>query len=106
MQADAELELTELRADGGAIANDFLGQFQADMLGVDLLRSAANETTALGAAYLAGLAVGFWDSREQISEQWAIGHRFEPTMSESERTRLYDGWKKAVDATMGFRVTD
>ncbi|MDA3922191.1 MAG: glycerol kinase GlpK [Salinisphaera sp.] len=106
MQADADLKLTELRADGGAIANDFLGQFQANMLGVDLLRSAVNETTALGAAYLAGLAVGFWDSRDQISQQWAIGQKFEPRMGEDERTKLYDGWKKAVEATMGFRVID
>ncbi|GAB3684829.1 glycerol kinase GlpK [Salinisphaera aquimarina] len=104
MQADAELELTELRADGGAIANDFLAQFQADMLGVDLLRPQINETTALGAAYLAGLAVGFWESREQIAEQWVIERRFEPTMPDSQRDTLYAGWKRAVDAAVGFRV--
>ncbi|MGO1343750.1 glycerol kinase GlpK [Chromohalobacter japonicus] len=104
MQADADLELTELRTDGGAIANDFLAQFQADILGVDVLRCAVNETTALGAAYLAGLALGFWESREQISKQWAIDRRFTPKMSVEKRDELYEGWKRAVQATMGFHV--
>ena len=104
MQADADLELTELRTDGGAIANNFLAQFQADILGVDVLRSEVSETTALGAAYLAGLALGFWESREQIAEHWAIERRFEPSMSEDKRHGYYDGWKRAVKATMGFRV--
>ena len=106
MQVDAGVELTELRADGGAIANDFLAQFQADMLGVDVLRPRVNETTALGAAYLAGLAVGFWESREQIGEQWAIERRFEPRMNTEQRDQLYAGWQRAVEATMGFRVDD
>ncbi|MCZ7283323.1 FGGY-family carbohydrate kinase, partial [Salmonella enterica] len=70
MQSDAGIALTELRADGGAIGNDFLAGFQADILGVPLLRPRLTETTALGAAYLAGLAVGFWTSREQIAAQW------------------------------------
>ncbi|MDV6319120.1 glycerol kinase GlpK [Chromohalobacter sp. HP20-39] len=104
MQADADLELTELRADGGAIANDFLAQFQADILGVDVLRCAVNETTALGAAYLAGLALGFWESREQIAKQWAMDRRFTPQMSVEKRDELYEGWKHAVQATMGFHV--
>ncbi|WP_139312348.1 glycerol kinase GlpK [Chromohalobacter japonicus] len=104
MQADAGLELTELRADGGAIANDFLAQFQADILGVDVLRCAINETTALGAAYLAGLALGFWESREQIAKQWAMDRRFTPKMSVEKRDDLYEGWKRAVHATMGFHV--
>ena len=104
MQADADLELTELRADGGAIANDFLAQFQADMLGVDLIRSEVSETTALGAAYLAGLAVGFWESKEQITQQWAIERTFSPAMDEKKRDGLYDGWKRAVQATMAFHV--
>ncbi|HET7314850.1 glycerol kinase GlpK [Salinisphaera sp.] len=104
MQADADLKLTELRADGGAIANDFLAQFQADILGVEVLRCEVNETTALGAAYLAGLALGFWESREQIAEQWVIERRFEPVMSEDKRRSYYAGWKRAVEATMGFRV--
>ncbi|MGM8929912.1 glycerol kinase GlpK [Salinicola halophyticus] len=104
MQADAGLDLTELRTDGGAIANNFLAQFQADILNVDVLRSEISETTALGAAYLAGLALGFWESREQISEQWAIERRFEPVMGDDRRHELYDGWKRAVQATMAFHV--
>ncbi|MCS2608547.1 glycerol kinase GlpK [Halomonas dongshanensis] len=104
MQADADIALAELRTDGGAISNDFLAQFQADILGVDVLRCEVNETTALGAAYLAGLAVGFWKSREEITTQWAIERRFSPKMSEQKRDELYAGWKQAVNATMAFRV--
>ncbi|MCP1315299.1 MULTISPECIES: glycerol kinase GlpK [unclassified Halomonas] len=104
MQADADIALTELRADGGAISNDFLAQFQADILGVDVLRCEVNETTALGAAYLAGLAVGFWKSREEITEQWALEKRFTPEMKADKRDALYAGWKKAVNATMAFHV--
>ncbi|ART64371.1 glycerol kinase GlpK [Kushneria marisflavi] len=104
MQNDASIALTELRTDGGAISNNFLAQFQADILGVDVLRCEVNETTALGAAYLAGLAVGFWKSREEIAEYWALERKFEPKMGEKQRDELYDGWKQAVEATMGFRV--
>jgi glycerol kinase len=104
MQSDARIELKELRADGGAIANDFLAQFQSDLLGVPLLRPKVAETTALGAAYLAGLATGFWSSREEIAAQWAIDRRFEPSMPRERSEALYDGWKHAVQATMGFKV--
>jgi glycerol kinase len=104
MQADAGIELKELRADGGAIANNFLAQFQSDMLGVPVLRPEVAETTALGAAYLAGLATGFWSSREEIASQWAIDRRFEPAMPEERREALYAGWKQAVEATMGYRI--
>jgi len=104
MQADAGIELKELRADGGAIANNFLAQFQSDLLGVPVLRPQVAETTALGAAYLAGLATGFWRSREEIAEQWAIDRRFEPQMPAQQREALYAGWQQAVEATMGFRV--
>ncbi|MGP9468015.1 glycerol kinase GlpK [Halomonas sp. TP35] len=104
MQADADIALTELRTDGGAISNDFLAQFQADILGVDVLRCEVNETTALGAAYLAGLAVGFWKSRDEIVAQWALERRFEPQMKDEKRDELYAGWKKAVNATMAFHV--
>ncbi|WDS34692.1 glycerol kinase GlpK [Pseudoxanthomonas sp.] len=104
MEADAGLKLKELRADGGAINNDFLAQFQADILDVPLLRPKVAETTALGAAYLAGLATGFWESREEIAKQWAMDRRFEPGMPEDRRTSLYAGWQQAVKATMGFRV--
>lgn len=102
MQADAGLTLKALRADGGAITNDFLAQFQADILNVTLARPKISETTALGAAYLAGLAVGFWESREQIALQWRVEREFEPKMEAARREALYDGWKRAVDAVLGF----
>ena len=102
MEADAGIALTELRADGGAIGNDFLAQFQSDMLGVPLLRPRITETTALGAAYLAGLAVGVWESRGQIAQLWQEDRRFDPAMEASRRERLYRGWQAAVQATMGF----
>ena len=104
MEADAGIPLKELRADGGAISNDFMAQFQADMLGVPVLRPQVAETTALGAAYLAGLAVGFWESRAEIAELWQMERRFQPGMDESIRERLYRGWRDAVNATIGFRV--
>ena len=104
MQADAGIELKELRADGGAIANDFMAQFQSDILGVPVLRPQVAETTALGAAYLAGLATGFWRSRAEIAEQWAVDRRFTPQMPVDQREALYSGWQQAVEATMGFRV--
>jgi glycerol kinase len=104
MEADAGIPLKELRADGGAIANDFVAQFQSDMLGVPVLRPRVTETTALGAAYLAGLAVGFWESREQIAALWRVDRCFQPVMEESHRERLYRGWRDAVNATIGFRV--
>ena len=104
MQADAGIELKELRADGGAIANDFMAQFQSDILGVPVLRPQVAETTALGAAYLAGLATNFWRSRAEIAEQWAVDRRFTPQMPVDQREALYSGWQQAVEATMGFRV--
>jgi glycerol kinase len=105
MEADAGIKVKELRADGGAIANDFMAQFQSDILALDVLRPKVQETTALGAAYLAGLATGFWTSREEIASQWAVDRRFEPAMGEDRRQALYQGWKDAVAATLGFRVT-
>jgi glycerol kinase len=104
MEADSGIALKELRADGGAIANNFLAQFQSDMLGVPVLRPQVAETTALGAAFLAGLAVGFWESRAQIAALWQMERRFVPAMNEDTRDKLYAGWKAAVRATMGFRV--
>jgi glycerol kinase len=106
MQADAGLCLSALRADGGAIANDFLAQFQADMLGIALERPQQKESTVLGAAYLAGLAVGFWESRAQIAQLWQRERRFEPRMDAARRERLYAGWQRAVAATMAFEVRD
>lgn len=102
MQADAQIELKELRADGGAICNDFMAQFQSDILNVPVVRPQVAQTTALGAAYLAGLATGFWSSREEIARQWAVDRQFTPSMPEQRRQALYAGWKQAVEATMTF----
>ncbi|HET7268862.1 MAG TPA: glycerol kinase GlpK [Oleiagrimonas sp.] len=104
MESDAGITLKELRADGGAITNDFLARFQSDILNVPVVRPRVTETTALGAAYLAGLATGFWDSREDIARQWAVEKRFEPELAEDDREALYAGWKRAVEATMHFTV--
>ena len=97
MSADASLALESLRVDGGAVANDFLMQFQADILGVAVERPAVTETTALGAAYLAGLACGFWASQDEIAGQWQLEKTFEPRMSADQRETLYAGWLAAVD---------
>ncbi len=97
MTADSGLALETLRVDGGAVVNDFLMQFQADILGVPVQRPAVTETTALGAAYLAGLATGFWTSQEEIAEQWQSERSFEPAMSADQRESLYSGWLRAVE---------
>jgi glycerol kinase len=96
MQKDSGIKARELRVDGGATRNDFLCQFQADILGIPVVRPVITETTALGAAYLAGLAVGFWKNEKEIAAQWQEEKRFEPQMKKSERERLYDGWREAV----------
>ncbi len=96
MQRDSGIKAKEIRVDGGATRNDFLCQFQADLLGIPVVRPVITETTALGAAYLAGLAVGFWKSEKEIAKQWQVEKRFEPKMKRSERERLYEGWQEAV----------
>lgn len=96
MQRDSGIKVRELRVDGGATKNDFLCQFQADLLGVPVVRPVVTETTALGAAYLAGLAVGFWKNVREIASQWQVEKRFEPRIKRSERDRLYSGWLEAV----------
>jgi glycerol kinase len=103
MEADSGIELKTLRVDGGAVKNNFLMNFQSDILNVPVERPIVNETTALGAAYLAGLAVGYWENQEEISTQWAIDRQFKPEMTEENRNGLYDGWKKAVKAAMVFK---
>ena len=103
MEADSLIELKTLRVDGGAVKNNFLMSFQSDILNVPVERPIINETTALGAAYLAGLAVGYWDNQEEISKQWAIEHQFNPKMTDENRKTLYEGWKKAVNAAMVFK---
>jgi glycerol kinase len=101
MEQDSGIKLKSLRVDGGACANNFLMQFQADMLGVPVDRPTVTETTALGAAYLAGLAVGYY-KKPNILKQWKVDEQFKPKMKPADKTKLYDGWKKAVQATMGL----
>lgn len=103
MEADSGIKLQALRVDGGAVKNNFLMDFQSDILNVPVERPQVIETTALGAAYLAGLAVGYWDSQDEIAKQWAIDRKFEPKMDEETRTKLYEGWKKAVATTRTFK---
>ncbi|MBE3554390.1 MAG: glycerol kinase, partial [Thermicanus sp.] len=103
MEADSGIQLKKLRVDGGAVANHFLMQFQSDILGVPVERPTIRETTALGIAYLAGLAVGYWNDRQEIAHQWQMDRSFEPRINEEERMKLYDGWKKAVQAARAFK---
>lgn len=103
MEQDSGIEMKTLRVDGGAVKNNFLMQFQGDIIQAPVERPEINETTALGAAYLAGLAVGFFENREQIATQWKKERRFEPSMAKEETDALYGGWQKAVQATMLFK---
>jgi glycerol kinase len=96
MQSDSKIKLKELRVDGGACANNLLMQFQADLLGVPVVRPKVAETTALGAAYLAGLAVGFWKNQSEIASQWQTDRRFVPAMKTAARKQLVAGWNKAL----------
>jgi len=102
MQKDAACPVMEVRADGGAARNDLLMQFQADLLGVPVVRPAVTETTALGAAYLAGLAAGFWASREEIEALWRAERRFEPEMAPEMRATLRARWARAVEHAKGW----
>jgi glycerol kinase len=102
MAADAGIPLTELRVDGGAATNNTLMQFQADLLGVPVVRPVVTETTALGAAYLAGLAVGFWPSVDAISGQWKVDRRFEPAMLRSATAALREQWTEALQRSKGW----
>lgn len=103
MTADSGVALAELRVDGGMVANDFLMQFQADILGVPVLRPAVSETTALGAAYLAGLAAGYWRSQEEIARNWSVDRLYTPTMNQTTRDALYHGWKRAVERALMWK---
>lgn len=102
MESDSGLSITDLKVDGGACANDFLMQFQSDLLKSDVYRPRCIETTALGAAYLAGLAVGYWKSREDIRQNWAVDRVFVPGMEDTKREKLLDGWKKAVQCALSW----
>ncbi|MBO1519508.1 glycerol kinase GlpK [Oceanisphaera pacifica] len=105
MQQDAGIALSALKVDGGAVANDILMQFQADISDIDVVRPTLLETTALGAAFLAGLAVGIWQNTEQLSQMLIQGQRFTPAMRQSQRETLYQGWKKAVTRSQHWENT-
>ncbi len=100
MQEDSKINLKSLKVDGGAVANAFLMQFQADMLGVLVDRPVVTETTALGAAYLAGLAVGYWSNKDEIAKKWKVDKTFVPDMPENQRAHKYADWKKAVNRVL------
>ncbi|WP_026688891.1 glycerol kinase GlpK [Alteribacter aurantiacus] len=104
MEADSHIDVKTLRVDGGAVANNFLMQFQSDILDVPVERPVVQETTALGAAYLAGLATGFWSSKEEIAKQWDVDRTFNTNMQATDRDSLYKGWKKAIEATVAYKV--
>ncbi len=106
MERDAGIRLHELRVDGGACANDALMQFQADLLQVPVVRPTVTETTALGAAYLAGLAVGFWRGRGEIAGQWSVDKQFEPQRSQAEMAAHHAGWQRAVERAGGWQIPD
>ena len=102
MHQDSGVELTSLKVDGGMVVNELLMQFQSDLLGVPVVRPRVNETTSLGAAYAAGLAVGFWSSEDELRKNWAADKDWTPRMDPDERARLYAGWKKAVERTLNW----
>ncbi|KRL43446.1 glycerol kinase GlpK [Lacticaseibacillus manihotivorans] len=105
MIQDTNIPIPALRVDGGAAKNDFLMQFQADILGTPVERAANLETTAMGAAFLAGLAVGFWRDTDELKQLTGVGKRFEPNMEATRRTKLYTGWQRAIAATIAFAPT-
>jgi glycerol kinase len=100
MSEDAGVAITELKADGGAAANNLLMQFQADILDAKVRRPSTVETTALGAAYLAGLAVGYWDSVDDITQNWSLDREFTPEMESSHRASLIAGWERAINVVL------
>ncbi|MBZ8174354.1 glycerol kinase GlpK [Staphylococcus delphini] len=106
MAQDSGIEVNSLRVDGGAVKNNFLMQFQSDLLNIEVERPEINETTALGAAYLAGIATGFWKDKSEIQRHWKLEKSFEPEMDQKESNRLYKGWKKAVEATQVFKLDE
>lgn len=103
MHQDSAMPITSMRVDGGAANNNFLMQFQSDLLNLNIKRPKVSETTALGAAYLAGLATGYWKDLDDIKDNWQLDQEYDSKMAETERTALYDGWKKAVTATRSFK---
>ena len=106
MEDDSGITLKALKVDGGAVANNFLMQFQSDILGVQVDRPKVTETTAMGAAFLAGLAVGFWKDKAEIAAKWNVDHTFQPNMSAEARDKKYHGWKKAVERSRQWEEND
>jgi glycerol kinase len=106
MQRDSDIDLKELRCDGGASVNSVLMQFQADILGKPVEVPRIVEATALGAAFLAGLAVGFWSNREELSKYWSLDARYSPSMGETERAKLCRRWNRAVQLAKGWALDD
>jgi glycerol kinase len=106
MERNAGIALSDLRCDGGAVVNGFLMQFQSDILGVPVAVPEVSETTALGAAYLAGLAVGYWRSREDIQANWRVGRRYQPQLADEDRMRLLRRWRRAVERAKGWARDD
>lgn len=104
MEADAGIAIKELRVDGGATANNLLMQFQSDLLNTKVVRPTVVETTALGAAYLAGLAVGYWSSMEEIQQQWQMERVFSPSMDDAKRNELSEGWKRAINTAVSWSI--
>jgi glycerol kinase len=102
MKADSGIELAALKVDGGASANDFLMQTQADIINAPVNRPVCVETTAMGAAYLAGLAVGYWESKEDVIKNWAVSAEFEPMIAKEDREKRVKGWNKAVKYAYGW----
>ncbi len=102
MEKDSGVELKKLKVDGGMVYNELLMQFQSDILDVPVVRPVVAETTALGAAYAAGLAVGFWDDVESLRQNWLVDKTWEPEMEEETRAELYKGWLKAVERTFDW----
>ena len=102
MEADSGMKLTSLKADGGASANNLLMQMQADIVRVPVKRPGCVETTAMGAAYLAGLAVGYWKNKDEVLKNWSVDREFLPEISEEERDEKVRGWKKAVKYAFGW----
>jgi glycerol kinase len=104
MEEDIKTPIKSFKVDGGATVNDFLMQFQADILNLTVEQPKILETTALGAAYLAGLAIGYWKDQGEIKKSWQLKKRYEPQMDESLRNKYIEGWKMAVKATRAFKV--
>lgn len=102
MKKDAGVKMPILRVDGGACANNFLLQFQSDIMGTKVRRPKVIETTSLGAAYLAGLATGYWKNKEEIAENWQLDKTFEPKMTEEKRSNLISGWHKAIERSRSW----